>query len=115
LLAVGSPFAFLALAVVPAPFAFFVAARLGAGFLARSSVVAFPAPRGSFGITPSLERPSGGFALGDRGYAGAAGAHDERVRPQDADQGIHHGRAELRAGVSAELVNGLIERHGRPV
>jgi hypothetical protein len=35
----------------------FGAAAFAAGFFARSFVVLFPVPRGSFGIGPSLERP----------------------------------------------------------
>ena len=55
--------AFVAGAVLEVVAVVFVAARLVAGFLARSLVVAFPAPRGSFGIPPSLEPPSAGFAV----------------------------------------------------
>jgi hypothetical protein len=38
------------------------AAGFAAGFFARSFVVAFPVPRGSFGMGSSLEPPAGAFA-----------------------------------------------------
>jgi len=49
------PFAFLAVVRL-------VAAGFAAGFAARSLVVAFPVPRGSFGIQSSLERPPAALA-----------------------------------------------------
>ena len=70
-----------------------VAARLAAGFLARSLVVAFPAPRGSFGISPSLERPSAGLCGSPRTYA-SLGGHASSTTPETVhcpDWGYHPG------------------------